>query len=105
MLSRLSVALRTPPKVLFLSFTTPFPSPMLSMNSSLGGRCEPRTLDSREPFCSEEPTRRSLKGGDPAAGSPTATLLRLRPSHRARLRPLSPLRVESRTSGAPDSHG
>ena len=23
----------------------------------------------------------SLKGGDPAAGSPTATLLRLRPSH------------------------
>jgi hypothetical protein len=31
------------------------------------------------------------KGGDPAAGSPTATLLRLRPSHRARLRPLPPL--------------
>ena len=31
------------------------------------------------------------KGGDPAAGSPTATLLRLRPSHRARLRPLRPL--------------
>ena len=30
------------------------------------------------------------KGGDPAAGSPTATLLRLRPSHRARLRPLPP---------------
>jgi hypothetical protein len=24
----------------------------------------------------------SLKGGDPAAGSPTATLLRLHPSHR-----------------------
>src|SRR5688572_18359992 len=45
------------------------------------------------------------KGGDPAAGSPTATLLRLRPSHRARLRPLLPLRVRSRTSGAPDSHG
>jgi hypothetical protein len=34
---------------------------------------------------------RSLqKGGDPAAGSPTATLLRLRPSHRTRLRPLPP---------------
>ena len=34
---------------------------------------------------------RSLqKGGDPAAGSPTATLLRLRPSHRACLRPLPP---------------
>jgi len=26
------------------------------------------------------PTRKSLKGGDPAAGSPTATLLRLHPS-------------------------
>ena len=45
------------------------------------------------------------KGGDPAAGSPTATLLRLRPSHRARLRPLPPRKVGSRTSGAPDSHG
>jgi hypothetical protein len=31
------------------------------------------------------------KGGDPAAGSPTATLLRLRPSHPARLRRLGPL--------------
>ena len=28
----------------------------------------------------------SLKGGDPAAGSPTATLLRLSPNHQARLR-------------------
>ena len=45
------------------------------------------------------------KGGDPAAGSPTATLLRLRPSHRARLRPLAPLRVASRTSGTPNFHG
>ena len=45
------------------------------------------------------------KGGDPAAGSPTATLLRLRPSHQARLRPLAPLRVASRTSGAPNFHG
>ena len=48
---------------------------------------------------------RLQKGGDPAAGSPTATLLRLRPSHRARLRRLPPLRVGSPTSGAPDSHG
>jgi len=48
---------------------------------------------------------RLQKGGDPAAGSPTATLLRLRPSHRARLRPLPPLRVGPRTSGAPGSHG
>jgi hypothetical protein len=50
-------------------------------------------------------TQRLQKGGDPAAGSPTATLLRLRPSHRARLRRLPPLRVGSPTSGAPDSHG
>jgi hypothetical protein len=33
---------------------------------------------------------RLQKGGDPAAGSPTATLLRLRPSYRACLRPLPP---------------
>ena len=45
------------------------------------------------------------KGGDPAAGSPTATLLRLRPSHCARLRPLAPLRVATRTSGAHSFHG
>src|SRR5690606_24867102 len=45
------------------------------------------------------------KGGDPAAGSPTATLLRLRPSHRTRLRPLPPRRVGPRASGAPDFHG
>ena len=45
------------------------------------------------------------KGGDPAAGSPTATLLRLRPSHCARLRPLDPLRVSTRTSGAHSFHG
>ncbi len=95
-----------PPKVLFLSLCySLFPSPGLSINSSFGGGAIPCTLDSREPFRPEGPTRRSLKGGDPAAGSPTATLLRLRPSHRARLRPLSPRRVESRTSGAPDSHG
>jgi len=34
---------------------------------------------SREPKPS--PQTISLKGGDPAAGSPTATLLRLHPSH------------------------
>jgi hypothetical protein len=59
--------------------------------------------------CEDFPPRRAYsslqKGGDPAAGSPTATLLRLRPSHRARLRPLRPLRVRSRTSGAPNFHG
>ena len=31
-----------------------------------------------------------LKGGDPAAGSPTATLLRLHPSHHSLLRRLPP---------------
>ena len=31
-----------------------------------------------------------LKGGDPAAGSPTATLLRLHPSYRPHLRRLLP---------------
>ena len=45
------------------------------------------------------------KGGDPAAGSPTATLLRLRPSHCARLGWLGPLRVPTPTSGAHSFHG
>ena len=83
----------------------PIPSPGLSMTQASGEVRIPCALDLRVPFRPCGPTRRSLKGGDPAAGSPTATLLRLRPSHRARLRPLSPRRVESRTSGAPDSHG
>jgi hypothetical protein len=48
---------------------------------------------------------RSLKGGDPAAPSGTATLLRLHPPHRAHLRHLRPLRVRPATSGAPDSGG
>ena len=50
-------------------------------------------------------TRVLVKGGDPAAGSPTATLLRLHPSHRPLLGDLPPLRVGSATSGATDSHG
>ena len=45
------------------------------------------------------------KGGDPAAGSPTATLLRLRPSHRSDLKDLPPLRVRTAVSGPNDSHG
>ena len=47
----------------------------------------------------------SLKGGDPAAPSDTATLLRLHPSHQFYLRQLPPLRVSSLTSGTPGSHG
>ena len=39
-----------------------------------------RSVHSQEPR--SLPHAASLKGGDPAAGSPTATLLRLHPSHR-----------------------
>ena len=49
--------------------------------------------------------RYSLKGGDPAAPSDTATLLRLHPSHRSYLRRLLPLQVSSPTLGTPNSHG
>ena len=45
------------------------------------------------------------KGGDPAAGSPTATLLRLHPSHQSYHRRLGPLRVPSPTSGTAGFHG
>ena len=38
------------------------------------------------------------KGGDPAAGSPTATLLRLHPNHSPYLSRPPPLRVSSATS-------
>ena len=47
----------------------------------------------------------SLKGGDPAAPSDTATLLRLHPSHRSYLRRLLPLQVSAPTLGTPNSHG
>ena len=40
------------------------------------------------------------KGGDPAAPSGTATLLRLSPPHKAHLRKLLPSRVSSPPSGA-----
>ena len=46
-----------------------------------------------------------LKGGDPAAPSDTATLLRLHPLHQSHLSNLPPLRVSSATSGATDSGG
>ena len=47
----------------------------------------------------------SPKGGDPAAGSPTATLLRLHPNHRTDRWRLSPLRVEAPTSGPSNFRG
>ena len=46
-----------------------------------------------------------LKGGDPAAGSPTATLLRLHPNHQPQLGQLPPLRVSIPTSVAADFRG
>jgi hypothetical protein len=46
-----------------------------------------------------------FKGGDPAAPSDTATLLRLHPPYQPHLRNLPPKRVRSATSGAADSGG
>ena len=48
---------------------------------------------------------RLLKGGDPATGSPTATLLRLHPNHQADRRRLLPQGVRSTTSGPPNFRG
>ena len=45
------------------------------------------------------------KGGDPAAPSGTATLLRLHPPYSAHLRRFFPLRVKPAASGAPNSGG
>ena len=46
-----------------------------------------------------------LKGGDPAAGSPTATLLRLHPNHRPDRRRLLPRRVRATTLGPTNFRG
>ncbi len=51
------------------------------------------------------PWRYLQKGGDPTAGSPTVTLLRLHPSYQSLLGDLPPFRVGTATSGATDSHG
>ena len=45
------------------------------------------------------------KGGDPAAPSDTATLLRLHPSHEPRRGNRPPLQVRLTTSGETRSHG
>ena len=47
----------------------------------------------------------SMKGGDPATPSGTATLLRLHPNRRFHLRQLLPKRVSTLASGVSDSHG
>src|ERR671930_852813 len=49
--------------------------------------------------------RAPCKGGDPAAPSGTATLLRLHPSHEPHLRRLPPLRVRPPASGVAHSRG
>ena len=46
-----------------------------------------------------------FKGGNPAAGSPTATLLRLNPSHPSYRVKLPPLLVSSLHSGRNSFHG
>jgi hypothetical protein len=46
-----------------------------------------------------------LKGGDPAADSSTATLLRLHPNYQPYLRRLLPRKVSPTTSGIINSHG
>ena len=47
----------------------------------------------------------SLKGGDPATPSGTATLLRLHPSHQPCLRHPPPFQVRVTTSGVANFHG
>jgi hypothetical protein len=46
-----------------------------------------------------------LKGGDPAAGSPTATLLRLHPNYQPYLGRLRPRKVRSTPSGTTNFRG
>ena len=101
-----------PPPMKTIPLYFPFPLPELSINQDFGCACT-NGRSTCEDVPHAVPCRSAVllaywslqKGGDPAAGSPTATLLRLRPSHRARLRRLPPRRVGSPTSGAPDFHG
>ena len=63
----------------------------------------PRVFPAPRPKARDE---RNLlkKGGDPAAPSDTATLLRLSASHQVYLRRLPPVKVGSPTSGTPGFH-
>ena len=71
------------------------------------GGAEPRRRckTPRDHRTSRRPASGSLKGGDPAAGSPTATLLRLHPSRGPDRGRLPPLRVGAPASGRTNSHG
>src|SRR5687768_13711067 len=76
----------TQPTTRVFNEDNPGPSRVLSTDARpVSAFCAAQVPKDRRPAYS-----RLQKGGDPAAGSPTATLLRLRPSHRARLRPLRP---------------
>ncbi len=66
--------------------------------TNMSGRRRKRKIPSSSWMLSE-------KGGDPATGSPTATLLRLHPSHGAYLGKRSPLRVKLPASGILHFHG
>src|SRR3954468_4200454 len=93
-------------RLLSTLLTTQLPNTHVFKSIRLGESARPvRSTCELVLSVSEDTYSRLQKGGDPAAGSPTATLLRLRPSHRARLRRLPPLRGGSPPSGAPDSHG
>src|SRR6266516_1200304 len=62
-------------------------------------RARNRTYSSRPSSPRSKALRIPWKGGDPAAASATATLLRLHPSHQSHLRRLPPLRVRTPASG------
>ena len=80
-------------------------SPGLSKSLPKGHPPGTRRRNTRRASASPGAFRASLiKGGDPAAGSPTATLLRLHPSHRPYLRRLPPSRVGPAPSGMVGSH-
>ena len=77
----------------------------LSKSLHKGNPLGTRRRNTRRASASPGTCRASLiKGGDPAAGSPTATLLRLHPSHRPYLRRLPPSRVGPAPSGMVGSH-
>jgi hypothetical protein len=67
--------------------------------------CKPTSVTLTENGRDPKASTNLQKGGDPAAPSDTATLLRLHPSYQSLLKDLPPLRVSAAISGATDSHG
>jgi hypothetical protein len=74
--------------------------------SKIGHATSQRSTEKTSTRTHERGTRRGSlqKGGDPAAPSGTATLLRLRPNRRSHLRRLPPKRVRPPASGVTDFH-